>query len=105
MNDTVFIPEATQHPTSSKIFADIVLYDGSTTYTVSKDFYDAVLEQVKDIIPALIHGERYTTKRLCGEAFWSLLSDGEKRAAGKCMTSSASHKFCTRIRQYKICVI
>lgn len=60
----------------------IILYDG---YTVPEKFYKAVLYQVKEIPPALLPGEKYTLEMLCGDVFWQLLTDGEKRMAGRCM--------------------
>ena len=59
----------------------VVLADG---YTVPKFFYDAVLRQILEIIPALIPGAAYMTKDLCGPDFWQPLSRGQKIAAGRC---------------------
>jgi len=60
----------------------IMLYDG---YTVPEKFYNVVLYQVREILPALIPGEKYTLELLCGDAFWLPLSDGQRRMAGRCM--------------------
>ena len=63
----------------------LILFDGETSYTVTKAFYDAIRYQVEDILPALIRSAKYTLKELCGDAFWQQLGAGEQRMAGRCM--------------------
>jgi hypothetical protein len=53
--------------------------------TVPKVFFQALFRQVKEIIPAMEPGVKYTLKVLCGEDFWSMYTDGQKRIAGQCM--------------------
>ena len=62
-----------------------MLYDGECIYTVAAAFYNAVRYQAEEIIPALIPGVKYKSEWLCGDAFWTPLSDGEKRMAGRCI--------------------
>jgi hypothetical protein len=66
----------------------IMLHDG---YCVSAPFYNTVLLQVEEIIPALERGVKYTLEMLCGEKFWDLLTDGENRMAGRCMANMVVH--------------
>jgi len=63
----------------------IILYDGDTTYTVSAVFFNAVRCQIEEVIPALERGKAYRTEDLCGDAFWKILNDGERRMAGRCV--------------------
>ena len=53
--------------------------------TVTEVFFLALFHQVKDIIPGMIPGVRYTLDMLCGPTFWDALTDGQKRIAGRCM--------------------
>jgi len=49
-------------------------------------FYEAVRRQVEAMIPMLEPGRAYTTRELCGEAFWHLLIGPlERRQAGMCL--------------------
>jgi len=52
---------------------------------VTEVFFYALLYQVDGILPVLIPGEKYELKVLCGESFWNLYTDGQKRIAGRCM--------------------
>ena len=52
---------------------------------VEEGFFRELFHQVDDIIPGMIPGVKYKLKVLCGRAFWDLLTDGQKRLAGKCM--------------------
>lgn len=65
----------------------VILYDGETFYTVPAVYYDTVRHQVKEFIPAMIPGEKYTTEMMCGDAFWKLLSAGERKMAGRCVAN------------------
>ena len=53
--------------------------------TVPEVFFYDLFQQVKDIIPGMIPGVRYTLDMLCGPTFWDALTDGQKRIAGRCM--------------------
>jgi len=52
---------------------------------VNRNFLEVIKEVVADVVPYLVHGARYTLETICGEEFWSALSNGEKRQAGWCM--------------------
>jgi hypothetical protein len=52
---------------------------------VPEVFFYALLHQVEEIYPAMIPGEIYELKVLCGKDFWSLYTNGQKKTAGKCM--------------------
>lgn len=54
-------------------------------YCVPQAFYDSILSQVREVLPALIPGETYTLKMLCGPDYWDPLDDGDRRIAGRCM--------------------
>jgi len=60
----------------------LVLNDG---LTVTEVFFYELLHQVDDIRPAMIPGEKYELKVLCGKDFWSLYTNGQKKTAGRCM--------------------
>lgn len=62
----------------------VMLHDG---YTVSEDFYKAVRYQAVEVIPVLVRGMKYTSRMLCGDEFWKLLTDGDKRMAGRCIAN------------------
>lgn len=68
-----------------KMMIFIFLYDGDKVYTVPAVLFDAVRYQVKEAIPFLVRGKKYTLRWFCGEVFWQLLGDGDKRMAGRCM--------------------
>lgn len=87
MNEIVnSVPSTTQQPTPLNIIEYMILHDGENTYTVSSNFYQSFRHQVEDILPALIPGEKYTLKMLCGPVFWNPLGEGKQRMGGKCMT-------------------
>ena len=67
----------------------IVLHDGRP---VSKAFYDSIRTQVELVLPALVRGESYTLKRMCGKEFWDQLARWEQIAAGQCMAHLVVHK-------------
>jgi hypothetical protein len=74
-----------EHETVRVTPTHIILYDGHEVYTVTAAFYNAVRLQVEESIPGLIHGEKYKSEWLCGNAFWKPLSNDEKRMAGRCI--------------------
>jgi hypothetical protein len=53
--------------------------------TVTEEFFQALLHQVEEIYPAMIPGKKYKLKVMCGEDFWKLYTDGQRRIAGRCM--------------------
>ena len=55
-------------------------------YCVSEKFCEAVRKRVEEVIPAMMPFVTYTLEDLCGEVFWSQLSNGQRRMAGRCMT-------------------
>ena len=81
------ITEAISPSNHNYIAEYMVLYDGETFYTVTAIFYDTVRHQVKEFVPAMIPGEKYTAEMMCGYAFWKLLSAGEQKMAGRCVAS------------------
>jgi hypothetical protein len=54
-------------------------------YSLDAEFCDVIRRQIEEIVPALISGVAYTLEELCGEEFWSTLSVGQCRYAGRCM--------------------
>ena len=68
-----------------KVHTYIMVYDGENIYTVSAAFYNAVQYEVEESIPGLTPSWKYKSEWLCGDAFWTPLSDGEKRMAGRCI--------------------
>ena len=51
----------------------------------SSDFCNAILEQIREILPALEPGVRYTLEMLCDPALWRLLTSTEHQVAGRIM--------------------
>lgn len=58
-------------------------------YCVSEDFYAAIRIQVESSLPSLSKQRSYTAPQLCGRGFWSQLTDGESRMAGRCIAHMA----------------
>ncbi|MCX7178074.1 MAG: hypothetical protein NTX56_04625 [Proteobacteria bacterium] len=50
------------------------------------EMLNSVEQQVKDMIPRLVRGVRYTAKILCGKAFWKPMEKGERILAGVCLS-------------------
>lgn len=65
----------------------IPLHDGTW---VEERFYNQLLQQVRESVPALKLEEVYTTKILCGKAFWESLEKGERIRAGKCIAHAVA---------------
>lgn len=59
---------------------------------VMQTLYDSVRKRVENALPAMEQNERYTLEMLCGQDFWELLSDGERRTAGRCMSDMVERK-------------
>lgn len=60
----------------------ILLSDGFST---AREYYTAVYGHVAERVPEAARGRIYTAKTLSGDDFWSLLSPGERRLAGRCI--------------------
>lgn len=54
-------------------------------YELSQVMLKTVEQQATILLPGLARGVRYTTKQICGKAFWKMLSKGDKIVAGLCM--------------------
>jgi hypothetical protein len=54
-------------------------------YCAPSDFCNAILEQIREILPALEPGVRYTLEMLCDPALWRLLTSTEHQVAGRIM--------------------
>jgi hypothetical protein len=66
----------------------IVLNNG---FTCTQAFLDRFLQEILFIAPAVPQGVLFTTEQLCGEEFWSSLSDWDKTLAGSCMIHLVEH--------------
>ena len=69
-------------PLRQNVSVMIFIGDG---YTVACEFYDSVKHQVEEVLEAIQRDVLYTAEALCGAEFWSLLSKGERRLAGRCL--------------------
>ena len=54
-------------------------------------FFNRLLHQVREIIPALVQGASYPLETLCGEEYWSSLTRSEVILAGECMVHMVLH--------------
>jgi hypothetical protein len=63
----------------------LILHDEHRTYTVSAAFYNDVLNTVSEVIHIFLPDDRYTLRKIYGEALWLQMSRGDRRKAGKCM--------------------
>ena len=66
------------------IIKHIQLYDGTW---IEERFYNQLLQQIRESVPALELEEVYTTKMLCGKEFWDTLEKGERIKAGRCVVN------------------
>lgn len=57
----------------------------SDRFKVRVDLYEHVEQQFKEIAPALLKGERYFPRDLCGEDFLAELTSADKRLATLCL--------------------
>lgn len=64
-------------PGTTFVFAD--------GHCASSDFCNAILLQVREILPALDPNVPYTLEQLCGPAFWDPLGPTERQEAGRIM--------------------
>ncbi len=58
-------------------------------YWVHIEIYDSVRHQLGDVCDYLDPGETYMARELCGYGFWKLLSKGEAKLAGSCLSQMA----------------
>ena len=54
-------------------------------HCASSDFCNAILQQVREIFPALEPRALYTLEQLCGPAFWDPLGPADRQEAGRIM--------------------
>jgi hypothetical protein len=73
-------PDEAPKPAPKKISLPI-----HADYELSQVMLKTVEQQAKLLLPGLARGVRYTTKQICGKAFWKMLSKGDKIVAGLCM--------------------
>lgn len=73
----------------------VILDDGTT---VSKQLYDAIFQEIDEVIPAMDPGMAYTAEQLCGKEFWQQLA-GNQRQAGKCVSSMVKTGLLPLVRQ------
>lgn len=57
----------------------LILHNGRTVHL---EFLNIIREAVEERIPSLAKHTNLTLKKICGEDFWCLLGEGEKRMAG-----------------------
>ena len=62
--------------------ANIQLRNGRS---VNFDFLILIRGIVTDRISVLLPNMKYTLAKICGEAFWENIDNGERRTAGHCM--------------------
>ena len=56
-------------------------------FQVPKHFFDCIFFQVSSRLTELKTDKTYTAKKLCGNELWLLLTNGERRLAGRCIAS------------------
>ena len=61
-------------------------------FSITGEFFIAVYMAIEDNRKNLQKSVRYKAEKLCGKAFWSALSDGDKRLAGMCISELARYK-------------
>ena len=88
LNENIKSTNSEQQNESMRII-HIPLHDGTW---VEERFYNQLLQQVRESVPALELEEVYTAKILCGEAFWESLEKGERIRAGKCIAQMVACK-------------
>ena len=68
---------------ANKLTVDSVIIVYGSGLSIHQDLAGSVLQQVEEVIPYLLPGEEYTLKMICGDDYWSHLSDGEQRKVGQ----------------------
>jgi len=76
----------------------LILYDGHRMYTVSAAFYNDVMNTVSEVIHIFLPGDRYTLRKIYGEALWLEMARGERRMAGKCMAHMVANDRLPQLR-------
>ena len=66
---------------AAMVFDSMILSD---KFRVRTDFYESVKQQFNEIYPALLQGECYYARDLCGEAFLAELTSADQRMATLC---------------------
>jgi hypothetical protein len=87
-NTTHMTPAANGTVDQTKTNTRIFLNDGTS---VCLDFYEAILLQVDEVLPALECGVNYTAKMLCGETFWASIK-GDCTLAGRCLADMVAQE-------------
>lgn len=54
-------------------------------YTVHEEFFNIIKQQAEKGIPQVNRNEIFTAKKVCGDGFWAVLNNQERRTAGRCM--------------------
>ena len=76
----------------------LILYDGHRMYTVSAAFYNDVMNTVSEVIHIFLPVDRYTLRKIYGEALWLEMTRGERRMAGKCMAHMVANDRLPQLR-------
>jgi hypothetical protein len=74
--------------TKAKTEVIIMLNNG---HTCTQAFIKRFQGEIECIVPAVQQGVLFTTEQLCGEEFWSSLTDWDKTLAGSCMIHLVEH--------------
>lgn len=61
-------------------------------HKVSKAFLTEIQHQVAESVPAMEPQISYTTKMLCGNKFWVILNNRERRLVGRCLAHLVIHR-------------
>ena len=61
----------------------LMLDDGTF---VDRIFYGRLLEHVLERVPSLTPGAPRSLKQICSPSFWTMLGNGERRIAGRCVS-------------------
>lgn len=54
-------------------------------YTVHEEFFSIIKQQVEEGIREVNRNEIFTAKIVCGDGLWAVLSNWERRLAGRCV--------------------
>jgi len=94
-NDTSISTPAENHGGTTVY---LILYDEHRTYTVSAAFYNEVLNTVSEVIHIFLPGDRYTLRKIYGDALWLHMTRGDRRKAGKCMAHMVANDRLPQLR-------
>lgn len=71
-------------------------------YKAPTAFYEAVMLAAKKGVKRAVSGNLYTSRMLCGEEFWLLLTKPKKWLAGRCIALMVANRvFDLQFVQYK----